>query len=98
VASWKWRNVRRALLEKGFRLERSTNHEYYRLYVDGRASSIRTKVSHGSKGELNANSPLMRKYQGQLRLEKQRVQELFDCPLSGAEYARLLKDKGIIET
>jgi hypothetical protein len=50
MASWKWRSVRRALLDKGFRLERSTNHEYYRLYVQGKASSVRTKVSHGSKG------------------------------------------------
>lgn len=98
MGSWKWRDVRRSLQAKGFQLERSTNHEYYRLYVDGRASSVRTKVSHGSKGELNANSPLMRKYQGQLQLEKHLLEALFDCPLSGAEYVQLLKSKGVVDT
>lgn len=97
MASWKWRTVRRALTDKGFRLERSTNHEYYRLYLDGKASSIRTKVSHGSKGELHGNSPLMRKYQDQLRLDKRRVADLLDCPLSGEAYVRLLMARGELE-
>lgn len=94
MATWKWRIVRKVLLDKGFRLDRSTNHEYYRLFVEGKASSVRTKVSHGNKGELNSNSPLMNKYQAQLRLDKKRLEDLLDCPLTGDEYVRMLVANG----
>ncbi len=94
MATWKWRTVRRALLAKGFRLDRSTDHEYYRLFVGGKASSVRTKVSHGNKGELNSNSPLIKKYQRQLRLDKKLLEDLLDCPLTGEDYVRLLVANG----
>ena len=96
MAAWKWRQVREALLAKGFRHERSTDHEYYRFYLDDRATSIRTKVSHGNKGELNGSSPLMREFQRQLHLKREALVELLDCPLSGDAYAALLHDQGLL--
>lgn len=49
------------------------------------------------QGELNSNSPLMRRYQAQLRLEKARVEDLLECPLTGEEYVGILVGNGELE-
>lgn len=97
MRSWKWPKVRSALKAKGFVLDRLTNHEYYRYLHDGKITSIRTKISHGSKGELNLGTPLSVKMQKQLHLTKKQFQSLLDCPMSAAEYAQVLRNAGHIE-
>jgi len=42
----KTRAIRAALLSKGFMAD-DTHHEMFWLVVDGRKSSIRTRISHG---------------------------------------------------
>lgn len=94
MPSWKWRDVRRALLAKGFQKEKSTDHEWYRFYRNGKASSIRTKISHGDKGELVSSSPLMTNVQRQLRLQHKQLVALLNCPMSEEEYAAHLEGEG----
>jgi hypothetical protein len=96
MPAWKWRDVRRVLLAKGFRHERSTDHEYYRFYRDGRATSVRTKISHGNRGELHSASPLMREIQRQLHLRREDLEDLLDCPMSEDGYAATLHEHGLL--
>lgn len=84
------------LLSKGFRQERITDHDYYRFYHEGRATSVWTKVSHGNKGELNSTSPLMRVLQQQLHLRQKELVDLLDCPMSEDEYAATLRARGLL--
>lgn len=94
MPSWKWREVRSALSRKGFRLVRSSNHEYYRFVIQGTHSQVRTKISFGTKGELHSSSQLMSKLQQHLHLSSSEIQDLLNCPLSENAYARMMKDKG----
>lgn len=97
VASWKWRQVRGALEKKGFMVDRQTDHVYYRFYYHGKATSIRTKVSHGDKGELHGNSALAGQMRDQLGLPtRQLFNDLLDCPLSENEYAAKLVEQGLV--
>lgn len=87
MPSWKWREVRRVLVAKGFKEEPATHHEWYRFYRNGKATSIRTKISHGDKGELHSNSPLMTNVQHQLRLQRKQLEDFLNCPMSEEDYA-----------
>jgi hypothetical protein len=89
MASWSYRDIRQALTQKGFETERTTNHIYYRFHHQGKKTSIRTKVSHGT-GDVSTASGLFRDYKRQLRLSTRELERFFSCPMSGAEYARLL--------
>ena len=44
----KSREIKEGLIKKGF-LPEQRDHTYLFLHVEGRKSSVRTKVSHGSK-------------------------------------------------
>ena len=92
MAEWSTREVTAALLKKGFKLVRSTDHEYYRLYVNGNGTVIRTKLSHGNK-KINQRSPLFAKIARQLKLSKQELSDLFNCPLDFDGYLSLLRDR-----
>ena len=92
MAEWTTREVATTLRRKGFELERSTNHEYYRLYVNGNKTVIRTKLSHGSN-KINQRSPLFAAIARQLKLSKQELSDLFDCPLDYDGYLSLLKNR-----
>jgi len=92
MAEWSTRAVDSALRRKGFVLERSTDHEYYRLYVNGKATAIRTKISHGNK-KINQRSPLFGAIARQLKLKKKELADLFDCPLDYDGYLKLLKER-----
>lgn len=94
MPSWKWRDVRSVLKAKGFKEDSATHHEWYRFYRNGKATSIRTKISHGNKGELHSNSPLMTSLQYQLHLRRKQLEDFLNCPLSEEEYAAHLESEG----
>jgi predicted RNA binding protein YcfA (HicA-like mRNA interferase family) len=87
VKARKARDVRRALVNKGFREDTSRDHRYYFLYVDGQRSPIYTKISHS---ETEIGSGLLSVMARQLRIEKGQFEHLVDCDLSGEEYRRLV--------
>ena len=94
MASWKWREVRNALSNKGFAKLPQTSHEMYRLMVNGKATSIRTMIPFSEKKELNSSSPLFNRFQQQLHLQNKKLVDLFNCPLSQEEYIEILKSQG----
>ena len=87
MKSKKARDVRQALLRKGFREDEERDHCYYFLYVDGRKSAIYAKVSH-NEAEIGAGflSAMAR----QLRITTAQFELFIDCKLTEAEHIRLL--------
>lgn len=84
-----------ALEKKGFRGKKGRQKDLrFVLYVDGKKTSVRTKVSHGidTYGES-----LLGKMKTQLRLNNlAELLALIDCPLTGPAYVQLLRDSGIL--
>jgi hypothetical protein len=88
----KTRRIHKSLSTKGFNTS-NNDHIWYILYVDGKKTSIRTKISHGKK---EYDDSLLGKMAGQLRLSKNDLLELIDCPLSYEKYCDILFKKKII--
>lgn len=98
MATWDGTRIKRALTQKGFHKDEPTDHEYFRFYFGNKATSVRTKVSFGSKGktEVSSSSPLFSAFQNQLHLTNRELRDFFNCPMSVEQYTQLLKDKGVI--
>jgi len=84
--------MRKALEAKGFR-PYETHHTFYILYVDGKKTSIRTRISHGIS---EYGDTLLGHVRRQLGLTSKELQDLVECPLSGESYVALLKERGKI--
>jgi hypothetical protein len=96
MPTWDGLKIKRALKQKGFLQDEPTDHDYFRFYIDGKATSVRTKVSFGgkTKTEVSANSPLFTKFQNQLHLTNKELRDLFDCPMTIEQYKQLLIARG----
>jgi len=80
--------IESALLRKGFRVEQR-HHRFLILYVDGRRTAIRTKISHGGK---DYGDFLLSRMREQLRLPTVRqLLRLIDCPMDSDEYVTVLR-------
>jgi hypothetical protein len=93
MATWREREVIAALESKGFRLDRSTDHGYYRFYYRDFPTIIRTKMSHG-KDEISRKGSLFEAIKNQLKLTASELEKLFNCPMSEAEYTAILIERG----
>jgi hypothetical protein len=84
--------IARALLAKGFR-EVQGRHRKFILWHQGKPTSIRTELSHGSK---EVGAPLLSMMKRQLRLETiDQLKALIECPMEGEDYIAFLKNKGV---
>ncbi|MCK5773202.1 MAG: hypothetical protein KAH57_05390 [Thermoplasmata archaeon] len=92
MATRKTRAIKGSLKKKGFK-ESTNDHFWYVFYFNGKKSSIRTKISHGTSEYGNS---LLSKMAGQLRISNSELLELIDCPLSEKEYSNILIEKKII--
>ena len=84
----KTKEIESALLAKGFR-KANRDHSYFFLHVDGKKTSVWTKISHGMR---EYSGGLLRTVVRQLRLSKSQFNDLVDCPMSGDEYVDLLRE------
>jgi hypothetical protein len=87
VKSKKAREVRQALVGKGFREDAKRDHLYYFLYVDGRKSAIHTKISHN---ETEIGQALLSLMARQLRIGAAQFELFIDYKLTEEGYIRLL--------
>ena len=91
MAVRKIRDIRQALLSKGFRLREGGSHERYFLQDrDGKVTSIFTLLSRGSRPR-EYDDRLLGRMARQLKLSKGHLLKLIDCPLQHAEYPELLQ-------
>ena len=80
------------LKRKGFR-QRDGDDKYFHLYVDGKKTAVFTFVSHG---EREVHDGLLAQMAKQTKLVKKEFLELVDCPMTGARYLELLRERGHI--
>ncbi len=90
MASFKSKDIKASLVKKGFRETRDSHHYLYVYYLDGKKTSIRTFVSHGSKDYSGA---LLGKMKNQLGLTKEQLHDLIKCPLSKEELYEIYHKK-----
>lgn len=89
----KTRKIQSSLNSKGFDRS-SSDHYWYVLYVNGKKSSIRTKISFGKQ---EYGDSLLSRMAGQLKLSKKQLIDLIDCPLDHENYCNILIKKGILK-
>lgn len=79
------------LKKKGFELNPDKgSHKFFYLVVDGKKSGINTFISHGSK---DYSRQLMSQIKKQLKFtSNEQLDDFFDCPMSGEDYIKMLRD------
>ena len=87
------KQIETSLSKKGFVLKQS-HHRFYTLYIDGKRTSIRTRLSHGAK---EYDDHLLGQMSKQVKLTKEQVLELIDCPMSEERYKEILIDSGFVK-
>jgi len=90
MTTLKVKEVLGGLEKKGF-LRYENDHTFLILHVNGKKTSIHTKVSHGSN---EINDYLINKMSIQVKLEKKKFIELVSCPFSAEDYLNELKVQG----
>ena len=83
------REVAANLKRKGFTPD-DGDHTFYRLFVDGKNTGIRTKISHGEK---EIHDGLLGQMAKQTKLVKKEFLELVDCPMTLERYLELLRER-----
>ena len=91
----KTKELYNTLLRKGFYEDSNKKkHKFLILRVDGKKANVNTFFSHGVK-EYGSN--LMSKIKNQLKFDNSdQAEDFFDCPMSGEEYIKMLKENGTI--
>lgn len=95
MASIQRLDIERALKKKGFS-PRKGDHRFYSLKVDGRETSVRTKISTGS-GYDTYNDDLLGKLKRQLHLaSSDDLRDFINCPMTQEAYIQGLRRQRII--
>ena len=94
MSPYKPRVIQNALTSKGFRMHHGSSHKKLTLYIDDKKTSVFTFLSHGAKTYDDSLLSIMKK---QLRIEKDELCDLIDCPISGEDYLNILIDRGHIQ-
>ena len=83
-----------SLQAKGFR-PKEGDHTFYTLFVDGKKSSVFTKISHGSQYREYSDS-LLDKVKRQMGLTMAQLYDFIDCRLGYDAYLQILRGRGRI--
>ena len=80
------------LCGKGF-IKDDRHHLYY-IYetIDGKKSTIKTKMSHNMRGSSDIDDNLVSAMARQCRLKISDFKKLIECPLSRDEYEEILRN------
>ena len=90
MSARKRKEIKKSLLNKGF-ASYNSHHEMFFFCVDGKKTSVKTRLSQGNE-ECGTN--LLGLMARQCKLSRAKFEELVDCPLSSEEYLKILKDGG----
>src|SRR6266581_355813 len=96
MTTFKRRVMLGSLTAKGF-LPAENDHTFLFLWVGGKKTAVRTKVSHGS-GSEEIGEPLLSIMKRQMKLEsKQQLTDLIECPLDHTGYVAILRKGGVLD-
>lgn len=90
--NYKSSDISNALKKKGFE-EKTGDHFFYVLYVNGKKTKIRTKISHGVR---EYGISLLKLIWTQLKLDRKGLQNLIECPMSYEDYVTHLEENGYL--
>jgi hypothetical protein len=94
VSAIKTKDIRAALLKKGFRLD-NTHHQYLWLFVGDRRTTVKTWLSHGL---VEYDDNLLTQVKKELKVSKKQLFALVRCPLKYEAYVAHLVATGRIKT
>lgn len=86
------KEVEKALKRVGFKME-TGDHNYFRLYIDGKRTSIRTKTSHNKQ---DIGDALIEKMRKQVHLTKKQFIDLINNNMTVEQYIAILKENQLI--
>ena len=86
----KTRDLEKGLRAKGFQQD-NTHHRMHWLYVAGKRTAVRTRISHGQR---EYGESLLGWMARELGLRRTELDDLIDCPISEADYVGLLRERG----
>ncbi len=86
------KDTHRNLKKKGF-IDAPGDHKRLEYYHNNRLI-LHTKISHGSKKEID--DYLIKQMSVQCQLDKKQFIDLAKCPLSKDEYFKILSDKKVL--
>jgi len=93
VGAIKTKDIKSALLKKGFRSD-NRHHEYFWLYVGERKTGVMTRLSYGLS---DYGEDLLAKVKQQLGVTKKQLHDLVECPLKHEAYVAHLVATGRIK-
>jgi hypothetical protein len=93
VAPRRARDIERALAGKGFEKD-PTHHLMFWLHVDGKKTSVRTRLSHGLS---EYGDSLLAQVAKQMKITRAQLDAFIDCDLSAAEYVGVLRAGGHVK-
>lgn len=91
MTTLKTRDIATSLSKKGFKTKEG-DHTYLILYVQGKKTSIFTKISHGKR---EIDDSLIMRMAGQIKLDKIQFMKLVECVIDHDKYVRILEENGI---
>jgi hypothetical protein len=92
MTTLKQREVLKGLTKKGFSVSEG-DHSHLILYVSGKKTPIRTKVSYGSSEITDSLIHLM---SIEVKLEKKQFMDFVECSFSAEDYLRELRRQRIL--
>ncbi|PIW69624.1 MAG: hypothetical protein COW08_06180 [Ignavibacteriales bacterium CG12_big_fil_rev_8_21_14_0_65_30_8] len=90
----KRKDIRKALIKKGF-IEENNDHYFYTLVYKNKIQPIYTKISKGSKYKILQDG-LLSLMSTQMKLSNKEFLGFVDCNISKDEYVALLQEKKLI--
>jgi len=92
----KKRDVEASLELKGFKRVEG-DHSFFIYYSEAHQKSrVRTRTSHGT-GHKDISDNLVSSMAKQCKLTNKQFRDLIECPLSRAEFEKILVEKGFVE-
>ena len=89
------REFEKALLQKGFQLERRTTDKLFYFYHDGKKTQVHTKISEG-RG-ITLGKPLLSAIKRQMFFDSPvQLEQFIECTIDQAAYIELLRVKNAI--
>ena len=92
MSSYSTREIRNALIRKGFRQD-NTHHYLFWLYIDGQKTPVRTRLSHGLR-EYGDN--LLGAVAREMSLRRRELDAFIECPLSYQAYIEILIERSVL--
>jgi len=92
----KSRLIDMGLCRKGFVKDDRNHHHYIYETINGEKSTVKTMISHSSRGSSDIADKLIAAMARECKLSIANFKKLVKCPLSRGEYEEILRNAGYL--